>query len=352
MNFRKVVKWISPGEVKQDEESIPDLKAGEILLKVESCGICGSDLKIIRNGNPRVATGQIIGHEISGLVVKNNGAEGFKQGDRLSVGADVPCGSCYYCNNGMANCCEINYAIGHQFEGGFSEYMILNDLTLRLGPVRKLKESTSYDAAALAEPLACCINGYERAQREDFNTVVIFGAGPIGLMLGSLAPLYGAKKIIMIDPNNDRLNRSRNMNLASEILNPFEVDVVSAVMDMTNGGGADLVFTANAVKKTQSLGIQVLGRRGVINLFGGLPKNSGTIELDTNHIHYREAVITGSHGSTPAQHQRALQMIEENKINHAAFITHKYPLSDFEKAYQVAASGDAIKVMIKPHELV
>jgi L-iditol 2-dehydrogenase len=349
MQKRLNLKWISPNQTLLDYGTIPALEPGEILLKVESCGICGSDLKIVKNGNHRVASGQIIGHEIAGTVFATEGSTSYRVGERLAIGADVPCGKCYYCNNGIANCCDINYAIGHQFEGGFSEYMVLNDLTLKLGPVQRISDSVSFDEASLAEPLACCINGYERAVFQQFSNVVIFGAGPIGLMLASLAPMYGAKNIIMIDPNQQRLDRAKSLGLANHLINPDHCNSQSVVLDITQGGGADLVFTANAVKETHVQGIGMLARRGVINLFGGLPKDSGSIAMDSNFIHYREAYITGSHGSTPEQHKKALSFIEGNQINHKAFITHKFSLEKFDEAFKVAQSGDAIKVIINPH---
>ena len=347
---RQFLTWISNGKVCLNVGEVPDLQEGEALIKVESCGICGSDIKIIKHGNPRVKSGQIIGHEIAGTIVNIKGViNNFKIGDRISVGADVPCGECYYCNNGMANCCEVNYAIGHQFEGGFNQYMIINKLTLELGPVKLISDTTDFNLASLAEPLACCINGYERAIFNSFDTIVIFGAGPIGMMLAALAPMYNANNIVIIDPNIKRLDQVRAMNLGTCFINPLIDDVKEIVMKITDGNGANLIFTANAVREIHELAISLLARRGVVNLFGGLPKDAEPINISSNFIHYREAYITGSHGSTPAQHKKALDLLESGKVNGKNFITHIYALNDILEALEVAAKGEAIKVIVKPN---
>jgi L-iditol 2-dehydrogenase len=347
---RQFLTWDANEKVSLNSGEIPKLNLGEALVKVESCGICGSDIKIIKNGNPRVKSGQIIGHEIAGTIVDINGTtKNFKIGDRISVGADVPCGECYYCNNGMANCCEINYAIGHQFEGGFNQYLVLNNLTLEKGPVRHISEQTDFNIASLAEPLACCINGYERAIFDKFETIVIFGAGPIGMMLASLAPMYSASNVIIIDPNVQRLDQVNKMKLATHVINPNKTDVKQEIMKITSNNGANLVFTANAIRDVHELAISILARRGVVNLFGGLPKDAEPINISSNFIHYREAYITGSHGSTPEQHKKALELLETGKVNGNDFITHIYPLSDIMNALEIASKGEAIKVIIKPN---
>jgi L-iditol 2-dehydrogenase len=350
--LRKSVVWQGKQDIRVIEHAMPTLQPGELLVKVESCAICGSDLRIFNHGNPRVASGTIVGHEIAGEIVDiGHQSKQFKMGDRIAVGADVPCGDCVHCQNGRGNCCEINYAIGHQFEGGFTEYMRINALTAALGPVQKLQSTTPYDAAALAEPLACCINGYERGLMAPGRSVVIFGAGPIGMMLALLAPVYEASLVVLIDPTENRLNKAAALNLG-HVINPRTTDPVAAVMQLTHGLGADMIFTACPAVEAHEQAIQMLAKRGVVNLFGGLPQTAPSLALSSNFIHYREAYITGSHGSTPAQHQQALAWIEQQVINVDALITHHFPLDAIHSAYRTAASGDAIKVMIKPHAYV
>lgn len=350
--LRKSVVWNGPENIEVVTNKIPAVEAGALLLKVESCAICGSDLRILKHGNVRVKPGTIVGHEISGQVVKvGKGVTKFKVGDRVAVGADVPCGKCIHCKAGRGNCCDINYAIAHQFEGGFSEYIHLNPLTVKFGPVQKIPRTLEYDVAALAEPLACCINGYEVGLMNNTKgrSVVIFGAGPIGMMLAMLAPSYKAGSVVLIDPNQDRLNEAKKIIGLKHIINPTKKNPVEEVMKITKGLGADMIFTACPSVETHEMAIQMVAKHGVVNFFGGLPKTAPAIPLLSNFIHYREAYITGSHGSTPAQHKKAVQLISSGKVKVKKLITHRFALDKIKEAYSTAASGKAIKVMVKPH---
>ncbi|MHC4404395.1 MAG: alcohol dehydrogenase catalytic domain-containing protein, partial [Planctomycetota bacterium] len=159
----------------------PQIDDDSALLKVESVAVCGSDVRIFHHGNPRVKPPAIIGHETAGVIVKaGKNVARVKEGDRVAVGADVPCGQCSWCRNGLGNNCDINYAIGYQIPGAFAEYMKLPRLVLEEGPVAPFGDALSFDVAALAEPLACVINGLELVNMSLGKTVVLIGMGPIG----------------------------------------------------------------------------------------------------------------------------------------------------------------------------
>lgn len=346
---RKVATWDALEVIRVAESSMPSLKKGEMLIKVMACSICGSDIRIFKNGNPRVKSGQIVGHEIAGRVVAVNEVANFSVGDDVSVGADVPCGDCRFCNAGNCNCCRTNLAIGHQLEGGFTEYVKLQASTVSFGPVQKFVSPISYAEAALAEPLACCINGYEKCGDERFDSVLIFGAGPIGMLLGFLGKHYGAKTVIMIDPSDQRLSWAEKLKAADYTIKFDRTTTVEQVMSLTNGFGCDRVFTACPVSETHSLAIELVSVMGVVNLFGGLPASEKSVPLPSNEIHYKEAKITGSHGSTPKQHKKALKLIESGSIKVSQLITHEFSLDGINEAYACAMSGTGLKVVIKPH---
>ena len=351
MTKRKCVIWQDYNKISVVNRDIPEIKDNEILLKVESCAICGSDLRIFKYGNSRVQSGQIIGHEISGIITQaGSKVNKFQVNDRVSVGADVPCGNCIYCKSGKPNCCDINYAIGHQFEGGFAQYMILNELTVNLGPVHKISDNINYNEASLAEPLACCINGFERAFVKENSNIVIFGAGPIGIMLAMLANSISSKNIIIIDPQDNRLEIAKKIINNIHIINPEKENSIKKLYQITDDFGADFIFTACPSIDAQKEAIEMVAKRGVINLFGGLPKDSSRLSFYSNLIHYKEAYITGSHGSTPKQHKKAVELIESGKIDVSSLITHEYSIDNIEEAYKTAASGKAVKVIIKPNK--
>lgn len=321
-----------------------------MLIRVESCAICGSDLRIFKHGNERVVPPRIIGHEVAGEIIKiGDGVSNFQVGDHVSVGADVPCGKCNFCLSGNANCCNVNLAIGYQFDGGFAQYMLLDPLVVSAGPLQKLNRDLEFDVAALSEPLACCINGYEVGMMNPIRSVVvIFGAGPIGIMLAKLGFVFNASKIIVIDPNNERLEIAKKFGI-HHILNPKECDVVSSVLEITDGTGGNMIFTACSDVGTHEQAISMVAKRGVVNFFGGLPKSSRPISFYSNQIHYREAYITGSHGSTPIQHARAVELISSKKIDVSSLISHRFQLNQINEAFAKAASGHSMKVIINPN---
>tara|TARA_B100000900_G_scaffold413042_1_gene436097 strand:+ start:17 stop:1033 length:1017 start_codon:yes stop_codon:yes gene_type:complete len=338
MDNIKCLKWISNDNIILDKRVPPSLKENEALLRVESCGICGSDLKIKKFGNRRVKKGQIIGHEISGQIVEVNGNTfGFNLNDKISLGADVPYDG------------KKDYAIGHEIEGGFSQFMVVNEHTLKFGPIKKF-ENIDYDIASLAEPLACCINGFEKVSFNDYNSVLIMGSGPIGVMLSFLAHDLGIKTILMTDISDERLENLNNFSFITNCVNTKKVEIKSWIKKNTDNKGIDLIFTANNNISSQIDAIGLVRNKTVINFFGGLPSNSDSVQINTNQLHYDEAVLTGSHGSTPKQHSLALDLIKNNQSFFKKIISKTFSINDFEEAYRMASDSKALKVIIKPNQ--
>ena len=322
-----------------------------VILKVHSCSVCGSDLRIFHHGNPRVKPPQVIGHEIAGEVVAvGPEVHHLKPGDRVAVGADVPCGECHWCREGLGNNCQINYAIGYQFHGGYAEYMPLNATTVRFGPVHKIPDGLSFEVAALAEPLACVINGLEMCRIGLGDTVAVIGAGPAGIMLMKLARSFGASRVIGVQRSRARIPEAQRLGGADTIICSQDGDPVSALLDLTNGEGADVVITANSSVETHTQALKMARQRGRINFFGGLPAGSPPIEMSSNLIHYRELLLTGSHGSVPRQHRIALDLLASGVIDGAALITHTYPLDAITDAFAMAESHAGLKVVVHPQD--
>lgn len=319
-----------------------------MLVKVKACAVCGSDIRIFHHGNPRIKTPHIIGHEIAGEVIEvGRRVTGFKIGDRVAIGADVPCGKCDYCREGHGNRCKVNYAIGYQFPGGFAEFIPLNQLTIQLGPVHKIPEGVSYEAAALAEPLACCINGLELTPVHLGDTVVIIGAGPVGCMLTQLSRHMSASKIILAQRSKSRLEQARRFE-ADVYISTLEEDLVERVMSETQGQGAHLVIVACASLDAQRQALDLVRPGGMVNFFGGLPANSPPLEVLSNHIHYRECLVTGSHGSVPRQHRLALELMRSGRVDMEGLITNYFTLEEINKAFSVAEGKQGLKVIVKP----
>jgi len=338
----------APGKMEVKEVPRPRVGKKEMLLRVRACAVCGSDIRIFRHGNPRVKPPQTIGHEIAGEVVEvGEGVEGFKVGERLAVGADVPCGRCWFCRNGHGNNCPENYAIGYQFPGGFAEYLLLNEMTVNFGPVHHVPEGLGLEVAALAEPLGCCLNGLECSMLSAGESVLIIGAGPAGCLLAEAAKALGARKVILAQRSRPRLEMARQFR-ADVFICTEEEDLRGRVLEETGGEGVDIAVIACASLQAQEEAIGLVRNRGRVNCFGGLPAGSARARLDSNLIHYKELHVHGSHGSVPRHHHIALGMLASGAVRAEGLITHHFPLSQVAQAFSAAESREGMKVIVHP----
>ena len=329
------------------EVNRPICDENSVLVRVKSCAVCGSDIRIFHHGNARVNPPQILGHEISGEVCEvGKNVTKFKLGDRVAIGADVPCGECIFCEAGIGNNCQINYAMGYQFAGGFAEYVLLNKTVVNYGPVHIMPDNVSYDEGALAEPLGCVLNALELSQIRLGDTVVIIGAGPIGCMIIPVAKLLGATKIIVVQRSRPRLEAAKKFGADVYICSNDE-DPIKRVLEETNGLGADVIITANPSPQTHSDALYMAKNRARINLFGGLPKGS-MVMLDTNIIHYKELFVHGAHGAMPHHHGKALELISSGRLNMKDFISHNYPLEKIHEAFATAEGHAGMRVVVNP----
>jgi L-iditol 2-dehydrogenase len=331
-------------------KSVPDRACGpgEALLDVEACAVCGSDIRIFHYGNDRVRPPAVIGHEIAGIVAAvGPGVTLVKPGDRVAVGADVPCGTCKWCANGMGTNCSINYAIGYQFPGGFQERMLLNETTLRYGPVTPMPPGLTFAEAAIAEPLACAINGLELAQFGLGKSICIIGLGPIGCMMLELSRVFGASKVFAAQRSPARIAMAKPFLPEARFIATEQEDLVETVMRETGGDGVDLVITTAGTVKAHEDAIRMVAHRGYVNLFGGL-KNQPPLTIDSNLIHYKECFVMGSHGSLPRHHRMAVDLIARGAVKARSYISAAYPLERTADAFAYHESHAGLKVIVAP----
>lgn len=324
----------------------PACGADEAVLAVKACAVCGSDIRIFRYGNDRVSAPAIIGHEIAGQVVEVGGnVTAVRVGDRVALGADVPCGVCYWCRNGMGTNCRINYAIGYQFAGGFQEMMLLNQKVLDFGPVTKIPDSLSYQEAALAEPLACAINGLQLAQFSLGQSICIVGLGPIGCMMLELSKVYGASRVFAAQRSPARLALARQFLSDARFIQVEEEDLVQTVKNETDDEGVDVVVTTSGTVKAHEQAIEIVRHRGFVNLFGGL-KGQPKLCIDSNLIHYKECFVMGSHGALPHHHAQAVTLIAQRRVTADRYISRTFGLDQIEEAFAFHESRAGLKTVI------
>ena len=326
----------------------PELPRDGFILKVESVAICGSDVRIFHRGHINVKPPQIIGHEVAGIVYRvGEETTEFKEGERVVLGADVPCGKCYYCLRGHQNNCTRAIAFGYQLQGGFAQFMAVPRDAIDAKIVQRLPDNLSFDEACLTEPLACVVNGQNLSGIYAGDTVAIIGAGPIGLMHAMLARAKGATKIIISEISEKRLEMAKDFDI-DVLIDAREKDPVEVVLRETDRLGADVVIVAAPSGSAQAQAIHMARNLGTVNFFGGLPPNTKEIPIDTNRVHYKEIFVHGSHGSSPKDNAIALKLIITGQVKVGKLITHILPLEEVNKGLKLVESGEALKVILKP----
>lgn len=345
------------GERCHELREVPDPAVPEdgLVLSVEACGLCGSDLRRWHEGPPPGAgsfegmLGIVAGHEIAGTVIEvGHRLTGIAVGDRLAVAPDIHCGTCYYCRRGMFNLCDGLHFLGISpgYPGGFAEKLALTHEVLTLGIVHPMPESLSSLHAALAEPMSSVLACHERAQTTLDDTVAVMGAGPIGCLHIAIARARGAR-VIISEPSETRLALAQRFRPDATI-NPAEEDFVARVRELTEGRGADIVICANPVAATQAQAVEAVRKNGRVVLFGGLPKAKPMTTFDGNRVHYGEITVIGAFSYHPTMHALALDVLSRGLVPADKLITHTFPLERIAEAFDVAATGEGLKVVITP----
>lgn len=335
----------APNALTLEEVEDPECGPGDLILRVRAATVCGTDIRVLRGRKTAgVRYPSIIGHEFSGEVVETGGATGFGVGQRVCVNPAIPCGGCASCKRGAENVCENLTAIGYELDGAFAEYVRVPARALEVGNVHVIPEHLAFEHAALAEPLACVINGQERVAVAPGDSVVVLGAGPIGLLHVRLARFSGASLVVVSEPS--AIRRQAALEAGADVtIDPASEDLKAIVRDRTRGEGAAVVIVAIGVPALADLALSLIRRRGRVSLFAGFSMGE-TAPLDVNAIHYRELVLTGSFGLGRVHFERALDLIATGRIDVAPFVTHRFGLPAIAEALATAEQGAAIKVAV------
>lgn len=338
----------SPNEFGTEQVPDPELGEGEILLRVKSCAICGTDIRILEGKKTRgVRYPSIIGHEIAGVIEDTQGFVGnLTKGTRVCIAPVIPCHSCRYCLEGRENACQNRVAIGYEFDGGFAEFLRVPAEAVKSGHVAVLPESMSFEEGSLIEPLSCCLNGIRKSNVGLADTCLIVGAGPIGLMHIQLARAAGAAQIIVSEPNPVRRNTALHFG-ADRVVDPTKEDLSAIVKEATDGLGVDSLILAIGVPAVVNSLLKLIRKGGSLNLFAGFP-DTGSCTIEANVIHYNEITVTGTSASTRLDYLQARDLVARGKVNVKDLVSHRYNLENFREAYEIAKAGKGIKIIIVP----
>lgn len=342
----KAVVVRAPMDFSLEEVPVPEADPKGILLKVEACGLCGSDLRTLKSGHGKVVFPWIIGHETCGIVVATGpGYEGsFGVGDRIAVGPNVYCGRCEYCINGKYDLCENLKEIAQAWPGAFAEYLAVPGECVSLGNIQAVPEGLDPVFAGVIEPMSSCVNAHEKLGTGLGDHVVIIGSGPVGCIHTGLARLRGASRITLIDIDETRLKLASGFT-PDRVIDASKTDPVDEVLRDTRGAGADIVITATPAPVACVQALDMAKKGGRIAVFGGLPKENSVVQADFNKIHYKGLQIVGITAFAPRHNRTAMNLAATGRFPMGKLVTHRFMLEDFKAGAALALEGKSLKVV-------
>ncbi|PIE31875.1 hypothetical protein CSA56_17170 [candidate division KSB3 bacterium] len=342
------VVYYAPNDVRIEQVPIPDCGDGEIRVKVDACAVCGSDLKAYRFGNPRIKPPLVIGHEFTGIVETiGKHVDGFLLGDRVVMAVAVSCGACYYCRQGWPNLCAESAVMGFGYPGGMAKYVTIPAKAVRNGHVVKVPQSIAPEYAALAESVGCVVNAMENCQVRENDTVVVIGAGTMGMINACAAREFGAKKVILVNRSETRLQRAKLFGF-DLLVHSDTQDVAPTILELTGGVGADVVIATAPAADTQELALELVRKRGTVCLYASLAVGQHILSLDSRKIHYGEVRVVGTSDCTARQVEKAVSLLVDRKIPAEKLVTNILPLDQVLRAFELMQRGEALRVVLKP----
>jgi L-iditol 2-dehydrogenase len=336
-------------DVRLETVPVPDIGAGEILIRVHTCGVCGTDLKKIATGSHSAP--RIFGHETAGTVAaRGSDVDQFQIGDRVIVFHHIPCGECYYCRKKVFAQCPVYKQVGATagFEpsgGGFAEYVRVMPWIVGRGVVR-IPDGVSFEQASFVEPVNTCLKAVESLHLQSDETVLVIGAGPIGIMLAALARRYGSW-VITSDLFSPRLKIAKSFGI-SETVDASSADPGERVRARTEGRGADAVIVAVAGNSLIRTAMDIARPGGRVLLFAQTQHSEAV--FDPAAVCVDEKSLVGSYSASVDLQDESARLVFSRELDLERLITHKFPLSRAAEAFRLAANPqpDSLKVVIQP----
>jgi L-iditol 2-dehydrogenase len=345
----KAVVYHGPEDLRVEQVEFPQIGPAEILVKVRAASICGTDLRILHGTHRKYLPGtvRIPGHEMVGTIEQvGKELQGVMPGQLVFVAPNWGCGRCRQCLAGRNNLCADYGAIGITQDGAFAEYLRVPTPAVLQGNVMPLEPTVDPAQASLIEPLACVLRGQDALGIQPGETVLVMGAGPIGILHIKLARLRGAGKVLISELQPGRLERALQLG-ADAGINPAQSDLGQFVLDETGGNGADAILVAAPSHLAQESALRAAAIGGRINFFGGLPKDRPMIQFDSNIVHYKELVVTGTTACSTGDCQRSAGIISSGRLDLSDLISDRFALEQASQAFQVAEDRNALKVIFE-----
>ncbi len=310
----------------------------EVLVRVDACGICGTDIHIVE-GMARSTPPVVLGHEYSGIVEDPGAVLDFAAGASVAVDPNISCGRCFYCRRGLVHLCENLRALGVDIDGGMAEYSIVP-----VHQLHRLPEGMTAGEGALIEPVSCAVHGVDKAGIRSGDAVAILGGGAIGLIMLQLVRHAGAALVIAVEPVEQKRLLARDLG-ADLVLDPAKDDVRSAVLERT-GVGMDVVIECVGKPSTMQQSIELARRGGVVEFFGVCPVGI-TVPIEPNAVYFKELTIVGSYVN-PHTFTRAAMLLRSGAVRADKLMIRTFPLDGVHEAFEALRDGTTLKSIITP----
>ncbi len=341
----KAVRYYAPNDIRYEETKIPELKEGEILVKVEAALTCGTDVKTFKRGHPVLIkkTPSGFGHEFSGVVAKvDDAVANVKIGDRVVCANSAPCGECFYCRREEYELCE-NLNL---LNGAYAQYIVVPRRIVEKNTLIIPKQLT-FAQAAFAEPLSNVVHGIAKTPIKKGDVVGVMGIGPIGLMFALLAKLKGAK-VIAMGRNPLKLKLAKEFARADVVIDitKFEDPTEIILSHTTENRGLDVAIECVGLPQMWEKMFSLVRKGGYVHFFGGCASGS-SVSLDTRRLHYDEVKIISSFHHTPKYFREALNLIANGEIEVDKLITKRMDMKYAKRAIEMHRDGEAIKILLE-----
>ncbi len=342
--------YYGPDDLRVTERPVPAIGSKEVLVKVLRTGICATDLRILHGAHRMYPPGtlRIPGHEVVGELVEVGASiDWLRRGQRVFIAPNMGCGRCRQCIAGNNNLCANFQALGITLDGSFAEYMRVPEVAVSQGNIIPIEVEIDPAVAALIEPFACVLRGQEALNIRPGDYVLILGAGPIGVMHALLARMRGASRVLVSEILPERVEKIAQLGV-DRVVNPANEDLSAIVREETKGEGADVVIVAAPAHQAQESALELAGVGGRINFFGGLPKDKPFIQFNSNLVHYKELIVTGTTACSTRDCHQAAEIVLSGRIDLSPLISAHFPLSQVQQAFQAAEDRKSLKVILEP----
>ena len=342
----RVLMYYSNSDVRVEEMPVPKIGPGEILMRVQASGICGSD---VMEWYRRDKVPLVLGHEVAGDVVEiGEGVEKFKPGERVAATHHVPCNTCHYCLSGHHTVCETLLKRTAFYPGGFAEFVRIPAINVDRG-VFHIPEGVSYDQASFMEPLACVLRGQRNGRFRPGQSVLVLGSGISGLLHVGLARAMGAGLVVAADTIAYRLEKAKEMG--AHLALQADESIIEPLRQANNGYLADLVIIC--YEGFIPLALKCVERGGTVLFFAGASEGA-TIPATINSLFWRtEITLTSTYAGSPGDCDLALRLIKAGAVDVEKIITHRMPMEEAPAAFEAVCSPtehQCIKVIVKPQQ--